>query len=217
MEDICPNQLPGSKMSRMPSLPSLRTGVLSAVVVLITAISYVLAPDPVQSLQYAVRVTARTSFILFLAVFTASSLAKLVPSATTRVLVQQRRSLGLSFAFSHLLHAMALVVYINTAPEAFWVGRTPATNVPGFIGYVMILLLTITSFKAPARFIGPDNWKRLHRTGVWVIAVVFAGSFFTRIPHHAAYVVPGMIMMAAMLLRVAARFGKERRASAPLN
>jgi len=191
--------------------------VVSALVALITAATCALAPDQVQSLQYAVRVTARTSFILFLAAFTASSVAKLVPSALTTALARERRYLGLSFAFSHLLHAVALIVYIKTAPEAFWVGRTPATNIPGSIGYVMILLLTITSFKAPARFIGPDNWKRLHRTGVWVIAVIFAGSFFTRIPHHTGYVVPGLIMIAAMLLRVAARFANVRRASPPSN
>jgi len=187
--------------------------VLSASVVLITGVAYVLAPGPLQSMQYAVRVTARASFVLFLAAFTASSLAKLAPSALTRTLVRERRYLGLSFAFSHLLHAVALIFYISAAPEAFWTGRTPATNIPGTIGYVVILLLTITSFKAPARFIGPENWKRLHRTGVWIIAFIFAGSFFTRIPQHAAYVVPGTIMLAAMLLRVAALFGKERRAT----
>jgi DMSO/TMAO reductase YedYZ heme-binding membrane subunit len=191
-------------------------GVLAVMVSLITAAACALAPDPVQSLQYAVRATARTSFILFLAAFTASSLAKLLPSVPTRALVRERRYIGLSFAFSHLLHAAALIVYVKTAPEAFWAGRTPATNVPGSIGYVMILLLTITSFKAPARFIGPNNWKKLHRAGVWLIAIIFAGSFFTRAPHHAGYIVPGMIMIAGMLLRVTARLGNMRRADAPL-
>src|SRR5215469_7198004 len=79
-------------------------GVLAVMVSLITAAACALAPDPVQSLQYAVRATARTSFILFLAAFTASSLAKLVPSLLTWALVRERRYLGLSFAFSHLLH-----------------------------------------------------------------------------------------------------------------
>jgi methionine sulfoxide reductase heme-binding subunit len=191
--------------------------VLSALAALITAVSCVLAPDAVQSLQYAVRATARTSFVLFLAAFTASSLAKLAPSALTRALVRERRYLGLSFAFSHLLHGVALILYIDLAPEAFWVGRTPATNIPGSIGYVMILLLTITSFNTPARWIGSGNWKRLHRIGVWFIAIIFAGSFLTRIPHSAGYVAPSLIMLAAMLLRVAARFAKAPRVSAPLS
>ncbi|CAJ96186.1 Ferric oxidoreductase domain-containing protein [Cupriavidus necator] len=184
--------------------------LLSALVALVAALSYTLAPDPLQALQDTVRATARVSFVLFLVVFTASSLAKLVSSALTRALVRERRYLGLSFAFAHFLHALAILVYSSTAPEAFWLGRSPASNVPGTIGYVAILLLTITSFETPMRLVGPDNWKRLHLTGVWVIAIIFAGSFLTRFPQHAGYAVPGMIMLAAMLLRVAVQFGNAR-------
>jgi methionine sulfoxide reductase heme-binding subunit len=112
----------------------------------------------------------------------------------------------LSFAASQFLHAVALVIYIRTAPEAFWVGRTPATNIPGSIGYLMILLLTATSFAMPARLVGPVNWKRLHLAGVWILAVIFAGSFLTRVHQHGAYLIPGLVMVAAMLLRMATRF-----------
>ncbi|MGF6872804.1 phosphoribulokinase [Paraburkholderia sp. MM5477-R1] len=58
----------------------------------------------------------------------------------------------------------------------------------------------------PARLVGPDNWKKLHLAGVWLLAIIFAGSFLTRVHEHAAYLVPGMVMVAAMLLRMAARF-----------
>jgi methionine sulfoxide reductase heme-binding subunit len=190
--------------------------VLAILVSLTMAVACSLAPDQVQALQYAVRATARTSFILFLPVFTASSLAKLFPSASIKVLVQERRYIGLSFAYSQLLHAIVLAVYIVTAPAAFWVGRTAATNVPGSIGYVMIVLLTATSFATPARLIGPRNWKWLHRTGVWLIAVIFAASFLTRAHLHVVYVVPGLIMIAAMLLRVAVGIWKPRRVNVPL-
>ena len=186
-------------------------GVLAVMVSLVAATAYALAPDRVQALQYAVRATARTSFLLFLAAFTASTLVKLWPSRFTRALMRERRFTGLSFAYSQLLHAVALGVYIVTAPAFFWIGRTPATNVPGSIGYLLIVLLTATSFATPARLVGPKNWKVLHRTGVWVIAVIFAGSFLTRVSHHTVYVVPGMIMVAAMLLRVAVRTESVRR------
>jgi methionine sulfoxide reductase heme-binding subunit len=189
--------------------------VLAVLVSLAMAVAYSLAPDPVQALQYSVRVTARTSFLLFLPVFTASSLAKLFPSTSIKVLVRERRYIGLSFAWSQLLHAAVLAAYIVTAPAAFWVGRTAATNVPGSIGYLFIVLLTLTSFVTPARLIGPQNWKKLHRTGVWFIAVIFAASFLTRTHIHAGYAVPGIIMIAAMLLRVAVRFAKPRRIGAP--
>jgi methionine sulfoxide reductase heme-binding subunit len=180
-------------------------GVLAALAAVVTAAAYALAPDRVQALQYAVRATARTSFVLFLAAFTASALAKRMPSALTRRLVRERRYVGLSFAFSHLLHAVALIIYFKVAPEAFWVGRTAAGNIPGSIGYLMILLLAVTSFATPARLIGPTNWQRLHRTGVWFIALIFAASFLSRAHQHAGYLAPGLIMIGAMLLRVAAR------------
>jgi len=181
-------------------------GVLTVVVSLFALIVSVLAPDRVQSLQYVIRATARTSFVLFLVVFSAASFAKLLPSAQARALVRERRYIGLSFAASQFLHAVALVIYIRTAPEAFWVGRTPATNIPGSIGYLMILLLTVTSFAMPARLVGPANWKRLHLVGVWILAIIFAGSFLTRVHQHGVYLIPGLVMVAAMLLRMAARF-----------
>ncbi|WP_269502719.1 ferric reductase-like transmembrane domain-containing protein [Burkholderia sp. IMCC1007] len=165
-----------------------------------------MAPDRVESLQYAIRATARTSFVLFLVVFLSPSLAKHLPAVLTRSLMKERRYVGLSFAASHLFHAIALVIYVRTAPEAFWAGRTPATNIPGFIGYLMILLLAITSFAMPARVIGPANWKKLHFTGVWILAVIFALSFLTRAHHDAAYLVPGVLMVAAMLVRMSDRF-----------
>jgi sulfoxide reductase heme-binding subunit YedZ len=171
---------------------------------LFAAVAYALAPDRVQSLQYAVRATARTSFVLFLVVFTGAAFVKLLPSALSRALARERRYIGLSFAASQLLHAVALAIYIRTAPEAFWTGRTPATNIPGSVGYLMILLLTVTSFATPARLVGPDNWKRLHRTGIWILATI-AGSFLTRVHQHAGYLVPGVIMVAAMLLCMATR------------
>jgi methionine sulfoxide reductase heme-binding subunit len=190
-------------------------GLLAVIVSLVAAIAYALAPDEVQALQYAVRATARTSFLLFLAVFTASSLLKLWPSPLTKALTRERRFIGLSFAWSQLLHAVALTAYIITAPAAFWHGRTAATNVPGSIGYLMIVLLTVTSFAAPARLISRKSWKVLHRTGVWIIAAIFAASFLTRVSHHTLYVVPGLIMVAAMLLRVGIRIDNVLRAAAP--
>src|SRR5215469_13543480 len=141
-------------------------GLLTVIVALTAAAAYALAPDRVQSLQYAVRATARTSFVLFLAVFTASSLAKLLPSALTRALVRERRYIGLSFAASHLMHAVALIFYVEEAPRAFWVGRTAATNIPGSVGYLMILLLGVTSFATQTRLLGANRWQILHRTGV---------------------------------------------------
>ena len=181
-------------------------GMLTLIVAIFALTASATAPDRVESLQHAIRATARTSFVLFLPVFLATSFARIVPSALTRALARERRYIGLSFAASQFLHAIVLIIYIRTAPEAFWVGRTPVTNIPGLIGYLMILLLTLTSFATPASLIGPANWKKLHLAGVWILAVIFAASFLTRVHQHAAYLVPGMVMVVAMLFRMAERF-----------
>ena len=73
----------------------------------------------VDALRSAIRVTARTSFALFLLTFLASSLATLVPTGRTKALLRERRFLGLSFAFSHLVHGVLILIYARLFPERF--------------------------------------------------------------------------------------------------
>src|ERR1041384_7343453 len=63
------------------------------------------------------RWTARTSLLLFLCAFTASSLRAAVPSRATRWLLDERRYLGVSFAVSHTIHLAAIVALARSAAE----------------------------------------------------------------------------------------------------
>ncbi|HGM5527108.1 TPA: ferric reductase-like transmembrane domain-containing protein [Stenotrophomonas maltophilia] len=138
-------------------------------------------PDAAEGSRAAIRVTARTSFLLFLAAFTASSFASLLPGPFTRFLLRERRIIGLSFAFSHLLHAVAITSFGVLNP-AFWPARSALANLPGTVGYIAILALAITSHRGLARRMGPTAWRRLHVTGMWIIAAVFTYSYFKRVP-----------------------------------
>ncbi|MEM8721589.1 MAG: hypothetical protein AAGE84_20220 [Cyanobacteria bacterium P01_G01_bin.39] len=60
------------------------------------------------SFRIAIRFTARTSCILFLLAFTASSLRRIQSNPLTNWLVTNRRYLGLSMAISHGFHALAM-------------------------------------------------------------------------------------------------------------
>ena len=84
--------------------------LLSALVLLATALALWSQPQWVEALRSAIRVTARTSFALFLATFLASSLMALLPSGFTRGLLRERRFLGLAFAFSHAVHAVLIIL-----------------------------------------------------------------------------------------------------------
>ncbi|MBA1378884.1 ferric reductase-like transmembrane domain-containing protein [Pseudomonas brassicacearum] len=184
--------------------------LLAALVLLMTALILIINPDLTEGVRSAIRATARSSFVLFLLAFTASAFAVLVPSPLSKSLVRERRFIGLAFAFSHLIHAVLIYWYGQLNTE-FWPGRTTLGNVPGTVGYVFVLLLALTSFKSTTRLIGATAWKRLHTTGMWVLAAIFAYSNFKRIPMSAWYVLPFGLICAATAVRLVGKLAQANK------
>jgi DMSO/TMAO reductase YedYZ heme-binding membrane subunit len=184
--------------------------LLAALVLLMTALILIINPDLTEGVRSAIRATARSSFALFLLAFTASAFAVLVPSPLSKSLVRERRFIGLAFAFSHLIHAVLIYWYGQLNTE-FWPGRTTLGNVPGTVGYVFVLLLALTSFKSTTRLIGATAWKRLHTTGMWVLAAIFAYSNFKRIPMSAWYVLPFGLICAATAVRLVGKLAQANK------
>src|SRR5206468_10459762 len=77
---------------------ALTVGTIAALVLAIYG-------SKLQGMQLILRATARTSLVLFLAVFVASPLRAAWPSRATRWLVENRRYLGVSFAASHTVRS----------------------------------------------------------------------------------------------------------------
>jgi methionine sulfoxide reductase heme-binding subunit len=158
---------------------------------------------PVEQWQLAARWTARVGFPVFLVTYSASSLAKLWPSPTTRALWQNRRWWGLGFAASHTIHLYALVTYLRMSSET----RTLASLIPGGLAYVFIFAMALTSNDAAMRALG-KNWKRLHTVGIHYIWMIFTLAYAGRLlkPEtrvEALVAVP--MALAALGLRIAAR------------
>jgi hypothetical protein len=63
-----------------------------------------------------VRFTARTSLLFFCLAFSAAALAKLWPTIWTRWQRHNRRYLGVTFAASHGLHALAIAAFAVMDP-----------------------------------------------------------------------------------------------------
>ena len=187
---------------------------LAGLTLVMTAV--VLAAHPLGSdgLRSAIRATARSSFALFLLAFLASSLVALVPGPASRRMLRERRYLGLAFAFSHTVHGVLIYRYAQQFPELFWAGRTVTSSLPGSIGYLFLLMLTLTSFKAPMRLLGGRAWKALHSTGMWVLAGVFCLSFYNRIPMGGWYPLAFALMFAAIALKLTAKRAQSQRRSA---
>lgn len=188
--------------------------LLSLLVLIVTSLALWYQPQWVEALRSAIRTTARTSFALFLLTFLASSLAALVPTAFTRSLLRNRRFLGLAFAFSHAVHAVLILLYVKFFPDTFWHGRTATANIPGSIGYLFIILMTITSFPAAVKLLGARAWKGLHVTGTWVIAGVFMLSFYKRLPMGSWYPLGFALIFSAMLFKLTAQLAIRLRRNA---
>lgn len=163
--------------------------------------------------RMVIRATARTSLILFLAAFAASAVVKLWPGPFTRWLRRNRRQLGLGFAMSHFIHALAIIALWKTDPGTFWVLTNPKSIATGGTAYVFIALLAATSFDRMVKALGPKLWGRLHWWGVWAVAVSFIFTNGKRIPVSLWYALPVALVMAVIVLRVVAG-RKQRRAAA---
>ncbi|GLS29548.1 DMSO/TMAO reductase YedYZ, heme-binding membrane subunit [Mesorhizobium albiziae] len=185
--------------------------LVAAIVLALTASILAIHPDPVQAMHVVIRVTAYTSLAPFLAAFLASPMATLAPNDFTRRLLRERRYVGLSFAFSMLVHLAAIFSY-GVLNAQFWPSRDFLTNTPGTIGYLFIALLAATPFRIFSRHLSAAAWKRLHTTGVWVIAIIFGLSFLKRIPTVSElYVIPLLIVCVAIAIRLTGKRAQAKR------
>lgn len=128
------------------------------------------------SFRIAIRFTARSSCILFLLAFCASSLRKFGSSPLTIWLLSNRRYLGLSMAISHGFHAIAIAGVAILTSENMMRDTHSAT-----LGYIFIILMTITSFERPAAILGRRNWRILHTVGMYYLWLSFTYAFSQRI------------------------------------
>jgi methionine sulfoxide reductase heme-binding subunit len=187
-----------------------------ALVLFVTAAAILLtAPEPVDGTRRLIRITARTSLVLFLLAFLASSLNLLFRSVVTRWLERNRRYIGLSFAVSHFIHAAAIIRLAALDYTLFLSLTNVVTYVAGGLAYVFIVLMAATSFDRTAALIGPRAWHWLHTAGAWYIWISFANNFGKRTVADSLYVFPLLLIVVALLVRILAYWRKtaSRQAS----
>ncbi len=153
-----------------------------------------------QGMRMAIRATGRTSCILFLSAFVASSLHKLWSTPLSAWLLKNRRYLGISMAVSHTYHAIALFgLWIVTS------GTAPSSNPLGTLGYILLFAMTVTSFKRPAAWLGKRGWKILHSTGMHFFWLGLLFEYSSHLPKSMLIYSPFVILLVlAMMLRLAA-------------
>jgi methionine sulfoxide reductase heme-binding subunit len=150
------------------------------------------------SFRIAIRFTARSSCILFLLAFCASSLHRFKSTSLTNWLLRNRRYLGLSMAVSHGFHAVAIAGVAILASE-----NMVRDNHSANLGYLLIILMTLTSFERPAAILGRRNWLILHRVGMYYLWLSFTYAFSQKL--NESWLIYGpflIVLIIAITIRI---------------
>ncbi len=143
--------------------------------VICASYSFALTADHEDPWLLWARYTARLSFLMFLVSYIAGPLSAVSAQRFPIFLRHNRRNIGLSFAFLHIVHLAALVIYLVK------IGERPqnSTLILGGGAYVAMLLMVLTSNDNMIRKLGAKSWSRLHRFGTHYIALIFAVTYAT--------------------------------------
>ncbi|MBK5648467.1 MAG: hypothetical protein I4N51_16450 [Acinetobacter sp.] len=180
---------------RLVGFTALFVGLMIILIILLQGVDEL-------GMRMMIRTTGRTSLILFLSAFVASSLRKLWLSPVSLWLIKNRRYLGLSMAVSHTYHAFALFgLWYVTA------GAAPPFDPLGTVGYIILFAMTITSFDKPAKFLGKRNWQVLHTTGMHFLWLGLVAEYVLRLTKSPFVALPllGLLVVVMVLRIVAAR------------
>ncbi|MBW4599950.1 MAG: hypothetical protein KME29_10155 [Calothrix sp. FI2-JRJ7] len=186
------------KKWRLVGFTALFVGLMIVTIILLQGMNE-------SAMRMMIRATGRTSLLLFLSAFVASSLRKLWSSPISSWLIKNRRYLGLSMAVSHTYHAFALLgLWYVTA------GVAPAIDPLGTIGYILLFAMTITSFEKPAKYLGKRNWQILHTTGMHFLWLGLVAEYILRLTKSPFIALPLLsLLVVVMIVRVVAARGEE--------
>lgn len=201
---------PAARVSSKSVLSGWRLTWLLIVAIAVGSILAAWIVGGVNGANLGIRITARTSAILFLLAFTASSLYQLWPNNTTKWIRRNRRYLGVGFAGSHFIHAGFIVTTIVLNQQRFEtrvVDPTPhGVFVLDFIAYGFIIAMTITSFDRVSKRMQYSMWKHLHVTGSYVIWFTFFIAYWRRGVTYTEFYGPFlMVVLAALIIRFIAK------------
>ena len=160
----------------------------------------------VGGVRMVIRFTARSSLLFFCLAFSAAALARLWPNGWTRWQRRNRRSLGVTFAASHGIHAVAIVAFAVMDPAGYAAATSIASYIFGGIGYAIIIAMTATSFDRTAKALGAKIWRRLHLIGGYYLLFQFTVSFGKRIPDmplYAMFLIPLVAVFALRMISMA--------------
>lgn len=149
----------------------------------------------------SIRWTARMSAIYFSLAFAASALHSVVQQSWSWWLFMNRKFIGISFAFTHLIHLGVLVILQYQFHPVFELAKV-SSLIGGGIAYAFLILMLITSFKGPRSLISNKNWTLLHTVGGYWIWFIFIKSYWKRAGTEGEYIPLVLLLAVVLFLRV---------------
>ena len=162
-----------------------------------------------QELHVVLRITARTSFVLFSVAFVADALRALSRTKVNEWLARNRDRFFLGFVASHTVHLGFVIALAVVGKVAI------ARVIPGGLVYLLIYGLTAAVI---ARLLGGKHLALVGSLGfesftMNLLWLVFASAFVPRIMKSGSYSVLGVWAVAALLVRIAGRMQRARAAA----
>ena len=158
--------------------------------------------DNKSTISLLIRSTARFSLVLFLMSFSASSLHFLKKNEITNWMLSNRRFLGVSFAVSHYLHLLALMLMTFYISFNVFEDRGLIATIGGAITYLFITLMTLTSFDKPRSMITAKSWQIIHTIGGYLIWIVFAKSYLPNVISDPMSTLFSIGLLVVLMLRI---------------
>lgn len=143
----------------------------AAALIAIASAAYLgLAGNTDDNIRLLLRLSARIAFLVLLVIFILRPMRQFIATPLTTKLVKNRRLFGVAFAGVHTAH-LALIFYRAEQVADFQINVFESA--PGVVTYLLIYLMFLTSFDRPARAMGRNAWKILHKVGLYWIFAVF--------------------------------------------
>lgn len=163
-----------------------------------------------EGLMAGARITARWSFLWFMAAWTASALARLWPGGWRTVLLRRRRAVGIAFAADHFVHLGFVLAWASHEQ----INLVKIGLLDGWICYLLIGAMAVTSHNAAQRWMGMARWRWLQRIGGWLALYVFFHLYSGRLADQPATAGPAVALIVAAVALRAAAWLKGRRSQA---
>lgn len=144
----------------------------------------------------AIRGSARAGFALFAALFALTPLAR-----GSAAHARRRHALALGLVTSHGIHYALIVGRAFFYPTPFLDGLRPVQTIGGFGAYGLMVVLALW----PYRRAGAAPLARIERVAEAVIWAFFFFAYLPRVPLQPVYVLPPLVLLAALAPRFVRR------------